>query len=43
MGTEYFGKYKLLGPFINGYARAELEGKCGIINEKGEEVVPCEY
>ena len=41
-GHDY-GKYDWQDDFYNGFAKVELDGKTGFINEDGEEVVPCKY
>ena len=38
-----FGLYSWIDGFSNGYSRVKREGKWGIINELGEEVLPCKY
>lgn len=41
-GHDY-GKYDWQDDFKNGFAKVELDGKTGFINEDGEEVIPCKY
>ena len=41
-GHDY-GKYDWQDDFQNGFAKVELDGKTGFINEDGEEVIPCKY
>ena len=36
-------KYDSIGYFYNGFAHVELNGKWGIIDETGKEVVECKY
>jgi hypothetical protein len=36
-------KYDNVGEFVGGYAVVNLNGKYGAINEKNEEVIPCQY
>lgn len=36
-------KYDNKTEFINGFATVNLNGKYGVINEKGKEIVPCKY
>ena len=43
MIAETAHKYDYIYDFVNGYARAKLDKKVGIINEQGEEIIPPEY
>ncbi len=36
-------KYDSKTEFINGFATVNLNGKYGVIDEKGQEIVPCKY
>ena len=36
-------EYEYIGDFYNGYAYVKLDDKYGLINSKGEEVIPCKY
>ncbi|TAE73012.1 MAG: WG repeat-containing protein [Bacteroidetes bacterium] len=36
-------KYDNKPEFINGFATVNLNGKYGVIDEKGKEIVPCKY
>lgn len=41
--AETAHKYDYIYDFENGYARVNMDRKYGIINEKGEEIIPPEY
>ena len=41
--TERVRKYDHVYSFYEGWALVELDGKTGLINTEGKEVVPCEY
>ena len=41
--AETAHKYDYIRDFVNGYALVKMDGKTGLINEKGEEVIPPEY
>ncbi len=41
--AETARKYEYVRDFVNGYAQVKLDGKVGLINEKGEEIIPPEY
>ena len=37
------GKYDDAWSFFEGFARVQLDGKWGLVNTQGEEVIPCKY
>jgi hypothetical protein len=41
--TSCSDKYDNRSEFINGFATVNLNGKYGVINDKGQEIVPCKY
>ncbi len=42
-GKERFGAWEMAGRFRDGFATVKKEGKYGIINHKGKQILPCEY
>lgn len=42
-GKEHFKRYNKVGGFANGFCMVMRDGKYGIINERGREILPLEY